>query len=172
MAVKSVTEPVGVRTRTAMPSSLPSNSGNTTPRPLQHRWKLGSYSTLQHGHDAGRGAGRPETLVRSVGMVMVMYPFSKPNVSFNTLAMGAKQFVVQDIAHNAVFGGQNVVVHTEDNRFGPLCRRRDDDLPRILEVCRCLFCIGEDPSRLDHEITLPAAHGKSAGLRSAVIWIS
>ncbi len=91
------TEPTGTGTRSEKPVSLPFSSGMTSPTALAAPG-LG-------GNDVHGGGARAigvfvdlvgDALVVGVGVNVVISPFSIPNASCRTLAIGARQLVVHD----------------------------------------------------------------------------
>ena len=97
-ATKSTREPVGVGTRTAMPSNFPFNSGTTKCNCLRGA-RAGRYHVY---------GGRPRAAQIFMGQVENLLivgiavdrrheiPGLIPKASLTTLAAGAKQLVVQD----------------------------------------------------------------------------
>ena len=101
-----------------------------------------------------------------------MYPVSKPNVSFNTLAMGAKQLVVQDALLTMRSSAVKMSSLTPSTTVfkSPLAGAEMMTLPAPAVKCADAFSASANtPVDSTTRSTWLAPHGKSAGLRSAVI---
>ena len=97
MTVRSVAEPVGIGTRSAKPSSLPLSSGSTRPIALAAPVEVGTMLSAA-ARARRRSLCGPSCRFWSCvyAWIVVIRPFSMPNVSLSTFAIGARQFVVQD----------------------------------------------------------------------------
>ena len=97
-----------------------------------------------------------------------MKPFSTPKLSTRTLAIGARQLVVQlalrdDVVRGLVVG--LVVDADDDGRVRALGRRRDDDLLGAgLEVLGGLGALGEAAGGLDDDVGAELAPGQLGGV--------
>src|SRR5690606_36138158 len=95
--VRSTTETSGVGTRKAMPVSLPLSSGITLPTALAAPVAEGMMFWAAPRPPRQSLAGGPSTVfwVAVVAWTVVMRPSRMPQLSFTTLASGARQLVVQ-----------------------------------------------------------------------------
>ena len=93
---RSTSEPSLTGTLTAMPSSLPFNSGMTSPSALAAPVLVGmmfSQAALAlRRSECGRSRIRWSFVY---ACIVVMIPRAMPNVSWSTFATGARQLVVQ-----------------------------------------------------------------------------
>ena len=163
-ATRSVIEPVGVGTRIEMPSSLPLSSGSTRPIAFAAPVELGMIDSA--AARMRRRSGLPERVAVAwscscwslvYACTVVMRPCSMPNVSFSTLASGARQFVVHDAFEMTVCcaGVVRLVVHAHADRRR---RRRPtgaEMMTRLAPPFRCAAAFsrdGEEAGRLDHDV--------------------
>ena len=95
--VRSTIEPSGVGTRTANPSSLPSNSGITNPIALAAPVLVGIID-IAAARARRRSLCGPSRIIWSLVYEWIVFinPLTIPNLSLRTLATGARQLVVQD----------------------------------------------------------------------------
>src|SRR5690606_41231205 len=95
---KSTTETSAVGTRKDIPVNLPFNSGNTKPTALAAPVDEGIMFWYAPRPPLQSFTEGPSTVfcVAVTACTVVIKPSTIPNLSFNTLAIGAKQFVVQD----------------------------------------------------------------------------
>merc|ERR1712061_457368 len=104
LTVRSTTETSGVGTRKAMPVSLPLRSGMTLPTALAAPVDEGMMFWPAPRPPLQSLAEGPSTVfwVAVVAWTVVMRPSRMPNLSWRTLAMGAKQLVVQEALETTV----------------------------------------------------------------------
>ena len=97
VTVRSVTEPVGIGTRIAKPSSLPSSSGSTREIALAAPVLVGTMFSAA-ARARRRSLCGPSWRFWSwvYAWMVVIRPRSMVNESLRTLAIGARQFVVHD----------------------------------------------------------------------------
>src|SRR5512135_1037189 len=102
--VRSTTETSDVGTRKAMPVSLPFSSGNTTPTALAAPVEEGMMFSRMPRPPRQSLLDGPSTVfwVAVAACTVVIRPRLIPQLSFNTLATGARQLVVQDAADTMV----------------------------------------------------------------------
>src|SRR5512142_2893853 len=102
--VRSTTETSEVGTRNAMPVSLPFNSGNTLPTALAAPVEEGMMFSRIPRPPRQSFVDGPSTVfwVAVAACNVVIRPRLMPQLSFNTLATGARQLVVQEAAETMV----------------------------------------------------------------------
>merc|ERR1711915_404901 len=102
--VRSTTDTSGVGTLKAMPVSLPLSSGMTLPTALAAPVEEGMMFCPAPRPPLQSLADGPSTVfwVAVVAWTVVMRPSAMPNLSFRTLATGARQLVVQEALETMV----------------------------------------------------------------------
>src|SRR5512139_3461908 len=102
--VRSTTDTSEVGTRNAMPVSLPFSSGSTTPTDLAAPVDDGMMFSRMPRPPRQSFLDGPSTVfwVAVAACTVVIRPRLMPQLSFNTLATGARQFVVQEAADTMV----------------------------------------------------------------------
>src|ERR1700733_12835334 len=96
-AVRSVTEPVGIGTRNAYPSSLPLSCGITSPIAFAAPVEVGTMFSAA-ARARRRSLCGPSCRFWSwvYAWIVVIRPLTMPNSSLIALAIGARQFVVHE----------------------------------------------------------------------------
>ena len=138
-ATRSVIEPVGVGTRSDVPSSLPLSSGSTSPIAVR---RAGGARDDRQRRRRACGAGRACRCGSRLGQVLerwslvyactvVMRPCSMPNrvvAAPSPSARGSSSCTTRSRSPCAASASKTVVVHAHaDRRVGVAARRRDDD---------------------------------------------
>merc|ERR1740116_256810 len=104
--VKSTTDTSGVGTRKAMPVSLPFTAGRTLPTALAAPVDEGMMFWDAHRPPRQSLPPRdgPSTVscVAVIACTVVIKPSTMPNLSWMTLVIGARQFVVQEALETTV----------------------------------------------------------------------
>ena len=96
-ATRSTTDTFGVGTRMAMPSSLPFNSGSTSPTAAAAPVVVGIIESPAERARRRSLWGRSRSFWSLVyACTVVIHPRFRPNCSCSTLATGARQLVVHD----------------------------------------------------------------------------
>src|SRR6187551_2943909 len=117
---KSTTETSATGTRNDIPVSFPFNSGNTKPTAFAAPVEEGIILEKPPRPPLQSFAEGPSTVfcVAVTACTVLIKPSTIPNLSFNTLAIGARQFVVHDAFETIVCAEVNFLWFTPITKVG------------------------------------------------------
>ena len=177
LTVRSTTDTSRVGTRMDMPVSLPLSSGMTLPTALAAPVEEGMMLPVAARPPRQSFKEGPSTVfwVAVTECTVVIRPSVMPQLSFSTLAMGARQLVVQEALDTKFMSVVYLSRLTPHTNMGVSSLEGADMMTFLAPASRCPWAFSFVRNRPVDSTTYSApslAQGRSAGFRSAETGIS